>query len=66
MVETFNLCLQKLKILNYDLIEYLPLFLIRADIILGYLLDIFDGVASVHLLALAVVLDASLRLADRT
>lgn len=66
MVQTLYFCFEQLKILSDEFIEYPTFFLIRANEILSDLLYIFDGVAGVHLLALAVVLDAALGFADRT
>lgn len=66
MIQALDFCLEQLKVLADDLAEYAAFLLVGADEILGDLLDIFDGVAGVHLLVLVVVLDAPLCLADRT
>lgn len=66
MVQTFYFCLEQLKILSDKFIEYPAFLLIGANEILSDLLYILDGVAGMHLLALAVVLDAALGLADWT
>ncbi len=65
MIQALDFCLEQLKVISDDLAEYAAFLVVGADEILGDLLDIFDGVAGVHLLVLVVVLDAALRLADR-
>ena len=66
MIQALNLGLEQLKELGDDFAEYFPFFLVSADEIFSDLLDVFDSVASVHLLALVMVLDAALGLADGT
>lgn len=44
----------------------LPLLFVGVDVIISDLLDVLDRITRVHLLALEVVLDAALGLADRT
>jgi hypothetical protein len=66
VVEGFHFSLEGLEVLIDHLEEDVALLLVGGGVLIGDLLYFADGVGGVHLLALQVVLDAALRLADGT
>ena len=64
MIQALDLRLERLEVLADHASQDLPFLLVGVDIVVSDLLDVFDRIARMHLLALEVVLDAALGLAD--
>lgn len=66
MVESLDFGLECLEVLIDHFEEDVAFFIVGGGVLIGDLLNFTDGVGGVHLLALEVVLDTALGLADGT
>lgn len=66
MIETLNLRFEELEVLCDNFVKDVAFLFICVYKILGYFLDIFDGVAGMHFFTISMVFDTCLGLADGT